>query len=63
MTQEEQAKVVRALQECMSALDMCLNSSDTASAFEEADRVLTTYRPLLQRLGSANGEAARPPLA
>ena len=44
------AQVVDALRECMSALDMCLNSSDMASALDEADRVLTTYRPLLERL-------------
>jgi hypothetical protein len=48
MTAHEE--VVQALRECMSALDMCLNSSDIAAALEEADRVLTTYRPLLQRL-------------
>jgi len=53
MTQDEQSEVVQALQECMSALDMCLNSSDTSGAFDEADRVLTTYRPLLQRLAPA----------
>ncbi len=43
-------QLVGALRECMSALDMCLNSSDMASALDEADRVLTTYRPLLERL-------------
>ena len=43
-------ELVQALRECMAALDACLNSSDLAAALEETDRVLTTYRPLLQRL-------------
>jgi hypothetical protein len=47
---EREKELVQALRESMSALDMCLNSSDLAAALEEADRVLTTYRPLLQRL-------------
>ena len=40
MTDGEQIQSVQALRECMSVLDMCLNSSDTAGALEEADRVL-----------------------
>ena len=52
MTNREElyTELVGALRECMSALDMCLNSSDMASALDEADRVLTTYRPLLERV-------------
>lgn len=45
-------EIEQALRECMTALDMCLNSSDLAGALEEADRVLTTYRPLLARLAN-----------
>ena len=47
------SELVEALRESMSALDMCLNSSDLEAALEEADRVLTTYRPLLARIPDA----------
>ncbi|HVA18875.1 MAG TPA: hypothetical protein VMU55_01725 [Solirubrobacteraceae bacterium] len=45
-------ELVQALRECMSALDACLNSSELEAALEEADRVLTTYRLLLQQLAA-----------
>lgn len=43
-------RLIEALRECMSTLDMCINSSNAAAAFDEADRVLTKYRPLLQQI-------------
>ena len=48
---EDRARLVEALRESFSALDACLNSGDTASALNEADRVLTEYRPILRELG------------
>jgi hypothetical protein len=42
--------LTQALRECMAALDMCVNSSDLNAAIEEANRVLTKYKPLLQQL-------------
>jgi len=48
----EREELVQALREAMAALDACLNSADFASALEEADRVLTTFRPLLKRLAA-----------